>query len=96
MKCRQCGIEIADKALVCYKCGTATTEAKFKAPPLARKSRSSGNLLINILAVVLLALCALYMARVTTVGAPDGLRWVILVLAIAVVAFRLRARRGRR
>jgi hypothetical protein len=96
MKCRQCGIEIADKALVCYKCGTAATEAKFKAPPAARKPRPSASLLINILAVVLLALCALYMARVATVGAPDGLRWVILVLAIVVVAFRLRARRGRR
>jgi len=28
--CRHCGIEIADKALICYRCGTATTEAKFK------------------------------------------------------------------
>ena len=32
MRCRQCGTEIADKALICYRCGTATTEAKFKAP----------------------------------------------------------------
>jgi len=95
MKCRQCGIEIADKALVCYKCGAATTEAKFKAPPAGRKPKSS-SLLINILTVILLALCALYMARFATAGAPDGLRWVILVLAIVVVAFRLRARRGRR
>jgi len=95
MDCRKCGATIADKAIVCYKCGTATTEAKFKAPP-ARKPRSSASLLINILAIVLLAMCALYMARVATVGAPDGLRWVILVLAIVVVVFRLRARRGRR
>ena len=95
MKCRSCGTEIADKAIVCYRCGTATTEAKFKAPP-ARKPRSSSNLLVNILAIVLLALSALYMARAATVGAPDGLRWVILVLAVAVVVIRLRARRTRR
>lgn len=24
MLCRQCGTEIADKAIICYKCGTAT------------------------------------------------------------------------
>ena len=36
-----CGIEIADKALICYRCGTATTEAKFK--PAAPKRRSSSS-----------------------------------------------------
>ena len=32
MLCRNCGTDIADKALICFRCGTATTEAKFKAP----------------------------------------------------------------
>ena len=35
MKCRNCGAEIAANALICYKCGTATTEARIKPP--ARK-----------------------------------------------------------
>ena len=35
MICRNCGAEIADKALICYRCGTATTEAKYRAAPLA-------------------------------------------------------------
>jgi uncharacterized OB-fold protein len=26
MTCRKCGTEIADKAIICYKCGTATAE----------------------------------------------------------------------
>jgi len=26
MQCRSCGTEIADKAIVCYRCGTATTD----------------------------------------------------------------------
>lgn len=30
MQCRSCGAEIADKALICYRCGTATTEAKYQ------------------------------------------------------------------
>jgi hypothetical protein len=95
MKCRQCGIEIADKAIICYRCGTATTEAKFKAPP-ARKPQSAINLVSSILAVVLLALGALYMQRFVTAGAPDALRWVIVVLAAAIVALRVIARRARR
>ena len=95
MKCRQCGIEIADKAIVCYKCGTATTEAKFKAPA-TRRPRSAINRVSSVLAVVLLALCALDMQRFVTVGAPDALRWVIVVLAAALVALRVIARRARR
>jgi hypothetical protein len=95
MNCRKCGIEIADKAIVCYRCGTATTEAKFKAPAV-RKPRSSSSLLVNILTLGLLVLFALYMARATSGDAPDILRWVVLVLAVVVVALRLRARRPRR
>ena len=95
MNCRQCGTEIADKAIVCYRCGTATTEAKFKAPA-ARRPRSSINLISSVLAVVLLVLCGLYMERFITVGAPRALRWVIVVLAAAIVALRVIARQARR
>jgi len=95
MNCRKCGAKIADKAIVCYRCGTATTEAKFKAPA-ARRPRSSINLVSSMLAVVLLVLCALYMQRFVTVGAPAELRWVIVVLAVALVALRVIARRTRR
>lgn len=37
MKCRVCGTEIADKALICYRCGTAVEEAVTKAAPLKKK-----------------------------------------------------------
>lgn len=94
MNCRKCGTTIANKAIVCYRCGTATTEAKFKAPA-ARRPRSAINLLSSVLAVVLLALAALYMQRVVTVGAPSALRWLIVVLAAALVALRVIARRTR-
>jgi hypothetical protein len=95
MKCRQCGTEIADKAIVCYRCGTATTEAKFKAPP-ARTPWSSINLVSSVLAIVLLALAALYMQRFVTVGTPSTLRWLIVVLAVAIVALRGIMRRAKR
>lgn len=32
MRCRHCGTDIADKALICYRCGAATTEPRVKAP----------------------------------------------------------------
>ena len=95
MQCRTCHAEIADKALVCYRCGTATTEATFKAPA-ARRPRSSAGLVASILALVLLALFALYMKRMVTVGAPNVLRWIIVVFAVAIVGLRAFARRTRR
>ena len=57
MRCRQCGTEIADKALICYRCGAATAEAKFKPPPLS--SRRSSLRRILVVALVLLILLAL-------------------------------------
>ena len=41
MKCRQCGTEIAANALICYKCGTATTEPRIQ-PPASRPRRGRG------------------------------------------------------
>jgi uncharacterized membrane protein YvbJ len=58
MRCRQCGTEIADKALICYRCGMATTEAKFKAPATAGRRRPRRTLGYAI-AVVLLVLLAI-------------------------------------
>ena len=34
MKCRNCGTEIADKAIVCYRCGVGTTDPVRKPAPL--------------------------------------------------------------
>ncbi|MET0212023.1 MAG: zinc ribbon domain-containing protein [Vicinamibacterales bacterium] len=92
MKCRQCGSEIADNALVCYRCGTATSEPKFK-PPAARTRRSSRNLVTTVLALVLAALCALYVTQVAGGDASSGLRWAIVVLAASIIGLRLMGRR---
>jgi uncharacterized membrane protein YvbJ len=60
MQCRNCGAEIADKALICYRCGTATTEAKYKPAPLRRR-RSTSRIVVVVLVVALLLLLALYL-----------------------------------
>jgi hypothetical protein len=63
LKCRKCGAEIADKALICYRCGTATTEAKYQ-PAELRPKRSGPNPLLVALIALLLVLAALYYLRV--------------------------------
>jgi hypothetical protein len=32
MRCTHCGTEIADKALICFRCGRATSEPRVKPP----------------------------------------------------------------
>ena len=54
MKCRSCGAEIAANALICYKCGTATTEPRIP-PPAARPRRRNRWVAIGILLAGVLA-----------------------------------------
>src|ERR1700674_3276521 len=57
MRCRQCGTEIADKALICYRCGTATTEAKFTSPSSRRSP--ARRVVAGVVAPALLILLSL-------------------------------------
>jgi hypothetical protein len=43
MKCRSCSAAIAANALICYKCGTATSEPRIT-PPASRPRRSRASL----------------------------------------------------
>lgn len=90
MQCRKCGTEIADKALICYRCGTATTEARTKPYTPARSSRS---LVPVVAALVVLILAALYMGQAPTGSLPRTIAWCIVGLAALVVVGRLARRR---
>jgi len=63
MKCRSCGTEIAANALICYKCGTATTEPRIP-PPAARQRRGRGT----IAGLILLGLALAAVAREVACG----------------------------
>ena len=39
MKCRECGTDIADKALICFRCGASVQEAVHKPYVAPRKTR---------------------------------------------------------
>ena len=93
MTCRSCGTEIADKAIVCYRCGTPTTEARYEAPA-PKRPRSAAMNVATILAVALLAVFALYMDRMTTVGSSRTVGWVIAGVAVVIVVLRGIARRS--
>ena len=59
MICTHCGTEIADKALICYRCGNATTEPRIKPPsqgPLFQRPRRSRMPVVAIVVLILLAL----------------------------------------
>jgi len=93
MICRNCGTEIADKAIVCYRCGTATTDPVRK-PVVVRSRRSP---LLSFVVLVLLALLAIYLGtagRTMLPGREYGtVAGVLVGAAIAVLLFRITRRR---
>ena len=63
MICTHCGTEIADKALICYRCGNATTEPRIKPPAegslFERPRRRRMPIVAIVILIVLIALAAL-------------------------------------
>ena len=61
MRCKFCETEIADKALICYRCGNATAEPRVAPPadgPLFDRPRRSRMPLAVVIVLVILALLA--------------------------------------
>jgi hypothetical protein len=89
--CRHCGIEIADKALICYRCGTATTEAKFK--PAAVKRRSPYPLVASVIVLVIMVIAALSIGRTVPGDTTRLLGWAaVAVAAVVTILVYLRRR----
>jgi hypothetical protein len=90
MTCRHCGIEIADKALICYRCGTATAEPSLRPRPAPRASTRRLPALIGL---VVLLIAGLYMGRAATSGVPPAVGWILAALAAILLVWRLTIRR---
>ena len=77
MRCKYCQTEIADKALICYRCGNATTEPRIKPPaggPIFERKRRSRLPLVVIVIIIVLALVAAWALGyidVAAAGLPD-------------------------
>ena len=93
MQCRNCGTEIADKAIICYRCGTATTDPVRKAVPIKPRR----NPIFSFVLAALLVLLALYLGQASRTAADPGpwqaLAAVLLAAALIVVLFRFVRRR---
>ena len=98
MTCRSCGATIADKAIVCYRCGTPTAlpaelsaRAKAGRPPAGRPPR---GLAWIVVAVAIVAAAFWFIPR-TTEGSL--VRWVAwgVVVGVVLAAVQQFARRRR-
>lgn len=96
MICRHCGTEIADKALICYRCGAATTDPVRRPAAVRRRGRG----LLPLVAMVLLVLLGLYLGMAGRVAAAaDRARElqiaavVCIVVGIALLVMRIVRRR---
>jgi hypothetical protein len=89
MTCKNCGTEIADKAIVCYRCGQPTTEARLAPAALPSRSRS----IVVTLAFVLLMLAALFLGQAGTHTLPPEVSWAVTALAAVIIVWRTVIRR---
>ncbi len=90
MVCRQCGTEIADKALICFRCGTATSEPRVKPPGGGRRPASRGPV---ALALVVLVVSALVMGQVVTDQVPREVGYALAALGLVAIGWHLAVRR---
>ncbi len=93
MICKVCGTEIADKALICYRCGASTFEpTRRERKPARRRS----NPYVTVIALIVLILAAVFATTGIVVGVvAHVVALVVLALATIVVAVRLLLRRRR-
>jgi len=92
MTCRSCGTEIAEKALICYKCGAATADAVHQ-PPGAAPRRGRSSFVVTFVALLLLAAVAVALARSSPSGTPPAVTYIVAGVAIVIVGLRAYARR---
>ncbi|MDP9323993.1 MAG: hypothetical protein M3P13_10200 [Acidobacteriota bacterium] len=92
MQCRNCGTEIADKAIVCFRCGVGTTDPVRKPVPIKPVGRRMP--LVAAVVPLLLALAALALGESSGYPREMDIAAVILASAgILVLIARLLRRR---
>ena len=78
MLCRSCGTEIADKAIVCYRCGQGTTDPVRRPVPI----RARRSPMVSLAAAAVLLLIAAYLGYAAqTAPDPERLYTIAGVLA---------------
>jgi hypothetical protein len=91
MQCRSCGTEIADKALICFRCGAATTEP-IRKPYVAPKSSLWAAVVVALLGVAVSAAAVFWTATDGVTDRGDLTGPAVLVLTVLVLISLLRKR----
>ena len=92
---RNCGTEIADKAIVCYRCGTATTDPVRR--PAAVRGRRGG--LVPLVGLVLMVLLGLFLGQAGRTnaygrgGTLEAAAAILIALAILILVVRIARRK---
>jgi hypothetical protein len=92
MICKHCGTEIADRALICYRCGTPTSVPER---PAARPQRRPAGRLTIALALVALVLAALFLGFAGERPLAPEVSYGIAALAALILVLRIWQRRRR-
>ena len=83
MICTQCGTEIADKALVCFRCGRATAQS----PARLVRAATPKSRIPMVAALLVLVLGAVYMSQAAAGEAPRLVSWSVAGLAAIVLVW---------
>jgi hypothetical protein len=94
MICRNCGTEIADKAIVCFRCGAGTADP-VRRPATVRPRQGR---LLPLVALVLLALLGLFLGQAGQTVLPQGRGFELgagVAIGIAIILLVVRISRRR-
>lgn len=92
MICRDCGAEIDDRALICFRCGAATAAREQEPAPDAAR-RSTRPWAAIGLAAALVAVVGFFLSPFSGAEPPHPFVWLVLTVAGLLVAWRIRLTR---
>jgi protein-S-isoprenylcysteine O-methyltransferase Ste14 len=91
VKCRACGTEIAEKAIVCFRCGTPTDIPAAPVRPAVARRRPAWIAVLLLILIIALGVWLLPMTPRDSVARWAG--WAALVVATVAAVLWLRRRR---
>lgn len=93
MLCHHCGMDIANKALICFRCGAATSERVREPVPAPNRSALRRVWIPIGLAGGLALMVAFFMMQLSGGEPPARFVWAMLAAAAGLLAWRLRLTR---
>lgn len=90
MECRNCGTEIDESALICFRCGSQTTESVRQADEMG--PRRSNTLTPILLGLVLIVVSVFFIQSAMAGQSIPIPVWFMLVVAGVLLVYRLRFR----